>query len=113
LIEDPMLQAIGQDVLAGKDSAVQAKNRPENEEHDTLRRLKAQLSLREEVWDYRGCLNFIHHFVATRNRQEATPLYEQIKQAEKDHDEERSLQLLKEKQKHLDRMRAYQKKLDS
>jgi DNA primase len=113
LIEDPMLRAIGQDVLAGEDSAAQAKGRPENEEHDTLRRLKAQLSLREEVWDYRGCLNFIHHFVATRNRQEATPLYEQIKQAEKDHDEERSLQLLKEKQKHLERLRAYQKKLDS
>lgn len=110
LIDDPVLQAIAQDALDGKDAAVFAEDRREEEKHDALRRLKAQLSLHEEDWDYKGCLSFINHFVATRQRRKAPPLYEQLKQAERDHDEEREQQLLREKQKQLDLVKAYQAK---
>ena len=89
LIDDPLLRAIGQDALDGKDSTVRAEDRREDESDDTLRRLKAELSLHEEDWEYQGCLRFINHFVATRQRRKAAPLSEQIKQAEQDHDEER------------------------
>jgi len=101
LIDDPILRAIGQDALDGKDSVALAEDKREGQRDDTLRRLKAQLSLHEEVWDYKGCLSFINHFVAIRRRQEAAPMYEQIKQAERDHDEERWLQLLQEKQQQM------------
>ena len=110
LIDDPLLQAIGQDVLDGKDSTVRTEDRREDRNVDTLRRLKAQLSLHEEDWEYQGCLRFINHFVATRQRRKAAPLSEQIKQAEQTHDEERWQQLLREKQKQLDREKAYQAK---
>jgi DNA primase len=101
LIDDPLLRAIGKDALDGKDPSVFAGDSHEGEQNDRLRRLKAQLSLREEVWDYKGCRSFINHFVATRQRQEAAPLHEQIKQAERDQDEERCLQLLQEKQQQM------------
>jgi DNA primase len=108
LIDDPVLRAIAQDALEGKASAAPVEDRHEAERMETLRRLKAELSLHEEDWEYQGCLRFIHHFVATRQRRKAPPLYEQIKQAERTHDEERWLQLLKEKQKQIDLVKAYQ-----
>jgi len=110
LIDDPGLRAIAQDALDGKDAIAPVEDRHEDQRHDALRRLRAQLSLHEEVWEYQGCLRFINHFVATRQRRQAAPLYEQIKQAERDHDEERSLQLLREKQKQVDLVKAYQAK---
>ena len=104
LIDDPVLQAIGEDAL--KNEAHSAPG--EDFEDDHFRRLKAQLSLQEEVWDYKGCLRLINHFVLTKQRQEFAPLDEQIKQAERDHDEQRLLQLLKERQRQVDRFREQQ-----
>ncbi len=110
LIDDPGLRAIAQDALDGKDAAAPAEDGLDDERHDALRRLKAQLSLHEEEWEFQGCLRAINYFVATRQRRKAAPLYEQLKQAKRDHDEEREQQLLREKQKQLDLVKAYQAK---
>ncbi len=108
MLEDPILQAIGQDALDGKESSVSEKN-ADNAEYGYHRRLKAQLSLQREAWDYRGCMRIIQHFVSTKRRQKSAPLDEQIKQAEKNHDDKRLQQLLKEKQEQVIRVREQQR----
>jgi DNA primase len=101
LIEDPVLRAIAQDILDGRDSGTPEKGRQADENFDQVGRLKAQLSLQEEVWDTKGCLRLINHFVVTRQRMAAVALGEEIKKAEKNHDEARVLKLLKEKSQRL------------
>ena len=100
LISDPLLKEIAQGVLDGGETFTPAHGRPV-ETVDQMGRLKAQLSLQEEVWEYKGCLRLIHHFVITRRRMAAAALGEEIKNAERNHDEERALQLLREKQQRL------------
>jgi DNA primase len=110
LIEDSLLRAIAQDVLDGKESHDIEDKEDETFDRDHFRRLKAQLSLQEEPWNYSGCLGLIRQFVLTKQRRTAAPLGEQIKQAEKDHDEQRWQQLLKERQQQVIRVREQQKK---
>ena len=100
LITDPLLKEIAQGVLDGGETFTPAHGRPV-ETVDQMGRLKAQLSLQEEVWEYKGCLRLIHHFVITRRRMAAAALGEEIKNAERNHDQERALQLLREKQQRL------------
>lgn len=110
LIEEPSLRSIAREVLSETPSGARGAGHREDANTGSLQRLKARLSLQEEVWDYRGCLRLIHHFVALKRRREGAPLDEQIKQAERDHDEERLLQLLKAKQQWVHRSREYQRK---
>lgn len=101
LIDDPALRTIARNILEEKASIRSDPGRGENQDGDQLARLMAQLSLQDEVWEYRGCLRLINHFVVTRRRMEAAELGEEIQKAEKNHDEARALQLLKEKQQRL------------
>lgn len=107
LMDDPTLRTIGQDALDGKESPVPEENGDESES-DRVIRLRAQLSVQQEAWDYRGCMRLIQHFVLIKRRQESAPLDEQIKQAEENHDDERLLQLLKAKQQQVARVRDQQ-----
>ena len=109
MIEDPALRTLAREVLADRpvDRSVQGRQ-PENGS-EALERLKARLSLQEEAWDFKGCQRFIRHFVAVKKRREGAPLDEQIRQAEREHDEERLMQLLKEKQRWIHEARAYQR----
>ena len=107
MLEDPILRAIGQDALDGRERTdLQADG--QTSDHDHHRRLKAQLSLQKEDWDYRGCMRVIQHFVSTRRRKKTVPLDEQIKQAELNRDEERLQQLLKEKHEQVLKVRRPQ-----
>lgn len=108
MLEDPILRAIGQDALDGRERSVSEKN-ADDSEYGYHRRLKAQLSLQREAWDYRGCMRIIQHFVSTKRRQRSAPLDEQIKQAENNHDDERLQRLLKEKQEQVIRVREQQR----
>ncbi len=108
MLEDPILQAIGQDALDGRERTGPEES-GDASEYDVHRRLKAQLSIQQEDWDYRGCMRTIRHFVSTKRRQASAPLDAQIKQAEKNHDEERLQQLLREKQEQVIRVRNQQR----
>jgi DNA primase len=68
LMDDPTLRRIGQDVLDGKEG-LDPKNKDDEGEYDRVRRLKAQLSIPQEAWDYRGCMRIIQHFVRIKRRQ--------------------------------------------
>ncbi len=107
LIDDPHLKAIGQDIINGGESLTASGARPEGHEREAIRRLRAQLSLIEEAWNYKGCHSLIHQFVLTKKRREAVPLEEQIREAERSHDEKRWLQLLEEKQRRVKRDREH------
>jgi len=101
LITDPLLKEIAQGVLDGRETPGAAHGRGPAETVEQMGRLKAQLSLQDEAWEYKGCLRLIHHFVITRRRMAAAALGEEIKKAERNHDEERALELLREKQQRL------------
>ena len=107
MLDDPILRAIGQDALDGREGPVPEKDGGEAE-YDYHRRLKAQVRLQREDWDYRGCMRIIQHFVLTKRRQASAPLDEQIREAEQNHDEERLKELLKEKQDQVIRVREQQ-----
>ena len=107
LMDDPTLRRIGQDVLDGKEGLSPEVNGDDGE-YERVRRLKAQLSFPQGAWDHRGCMRILQHFVAIKRRQEAAPLDEQIKQAERSHDDERLQRLLKQKQQQVERVRAQQ-----
>ena len=107
LMADPALQRIAQDVLDGRQD-VFPEGDGDDAEYDRIRRLKARLSIPQEAWDYRGCLRIIQHFAAIRRRQQAAALDEQIRQAEKNHDEKRLQQLLKARQEQVARVRGRQ-----
>lgn len=109
LIEDPILKAIGQDIINGGERLTASGSNPQDRDRDAIRRLRAQLSLKDEVWNYKGCQSLIHQFVLSRKRREAVSLEEKIRQAEKNHDEERWLQLLEEKQRRVSRDREHQR----
>ncbi|MDJ0875846.1 MAG: DNA primase [Desulfobacterales bacterium] len=107
MLDDPVLRGIGQDALDGREHPAPGES-GDASEYDFHRRLKAQLSIQQEDWDYRGCMRIIRHFVSTKRRQASAPLDAQIKQAEKDRDDERLQQLLKEKQEQVIRVRNQQ-----
>ena len=111
MLEDPTLRDIAQDALGGSERTDLDEN-SQPSDHDYHRRLKAQLSLIQEDWDYRGCMRIIQHFVSTRRRKKSAPLDAQIKQAEMNHDEERLQELLKEKQAQVLRVRRQQMKIE-
>jgi DNA primase len=109
LMDDPTLRRIGQDVLDGKKDLGPEAN-DDDGEYDRVRRLRAQLSIPQEDWDNRGCMRIIKHFVSIKRRQGSAPLDEQIKQAERNNDDEGLWQLLKQKQQQVARARAQQQK---
>jgi hypothetical protein len=53
-------------------------------------------------------MRIIQHFVRIKRRQASAPLVEQIKQAEKNHDDERLQRLLKQKQQQVAHVRGQQ-----
>jgi len=110
LIDDPYLKAIGQDIINGGEPLTASETRSEGPDPEAIRRLRAQLSLTEEAWNYKGCQSLIHQFVLTKKRREAVSLEEQIREAERRNDEERWLQLLEEKQRRVKRDREHQRK---
>ena len=110
LIKDPQLKAIGLEILQNEAAAIPSDSYLESQSGDALRRLKAQLSLKDDVWEYQGCLRLINQFVLTKKRQAAGSLDERIKQAEKDHDEEGLQQLLVEKMRQVDQIRKNERK---
>jgi len=112
MIEAPALRTLAREALEDRPRDQAALYRQRENATEALERLKARLSLQEEVWDFKGCQRFIRHFVAVKKRREAAPLDEQIRQAEHEHDEERLMQLLKEKQRWIHESRAYQRKAE-
>jgi DNA primase len=97
LVDDPALRMIGQEALGerGLDTP------HEDDAHDVLpediRRIKANLSLQDENWGYKGCLGLIKQFIASKSHLAKDNLEEQIRQAENDNDFNRVAQLLREK----------------
>ena len=109
MIEDPALRTLAQGVIEERTGGRGPVSRHAGSGDEALDRLKARLSLQEEAWDYRGCQRFIRHFIAVKKRREAAPLEEQIRQAEREHDEERLMHLLQEKQRWVHQAREYQR----
>jgi len=64
---------------------------------EDVRRIKANLSLQDENWGYKGCLGLIKQFIANKSHHAKDDLEEQIRQAENDNDFKRVAQLLREK----------------
>jgi DNA primase len=94
-VEDPLLRTIAQEVLgemAGAPSAAAISNEVD--------RLKAQLSVQEENWAYKGCLTFIRQFKASKRDARLATLEKQIQKAEKENNFELLAKLLKEKNDH-------------
>ena len=98
LIDDPHLKAIGQDILNDEESIDPSVDNPAGEADEVKRRLIAQLSIQEEIWDYKGCQRFINQFLLSKKRREAGTLDAQIKKAENEQDEQRWLELLRARQ---------------
>jgi DNA primase len=91
-IEDPLLRMIGEEVL-GEASVVPSMTTTSNE----LDRLKAQLSVQEENWTHRGCLNFMRQFKASKRDVRLAELEQQIQEAENENNFELLAKLLKER----------------
>ena len=102
-IEDPLLkviamEAVGEitdDVVEGIDAEVKQQ-------------IMAQLSVAEEKWEYKRCLDIIHQLLAPRMRARAAQLDRQIRDAEKQHNQERLLELLQERKQLTENRRQMQ-----
>jgi len=97
LIEDPILKAIAQDALGDFPLSGERKESPHALTDDDIDRVKARLSIQEENWEIKGCLNLIRQFKTSKRAASPNELIEKIRQAEKDEDHERLKKLLKEK----------------
>ncbi len=97
LIEDAILRTIGQEVLG----EIQSSNEMQVLSHrlaaDDIDRVKARLSIQEENWEMKGCVNLIRQFKDSKRAASPNELVEKIRQAEKDDDFQRLNKLLKEK----------------
>jgi DNA primase len=97
LIEDPILKKIGQDILGEIPPSNEMKATANRWAADDVDRIKARLSIQEENWDKRGCINLIRQFKASKRAASMHELDEKIRQAEKEDDFERLTELLKER----------------
>lgn len=101
LIEDTMLQQIGQLILAqmGRTDTdtVCAVDVIAAVDDENTRNLAAALAIGEDPWDHAGCLRLINQFEGSRKRDD-NELLHRIRAAEKTGDHELLIQLLKEKQ---------------
>ena len=99
LFENDALKSIGKLVLAQKDySQGRVSDIISLCSDDEKKRLIAQLSFGEDLWNQEICLGIIARFEFSRRRNETT-LLEKIKAAEKNNDVELLEKLLQEKQK--------------
>jgi DNA primase len=98
-IEDPQLKVIATEITGESARGIET-----GIDHETKQRMMAQLSVREEKWEYKRCLDIINQLLMPRMRARAAQLDRQIRDAEKQHDHERLLQLLQER-KQLTEMR--------
>ena len=98
LIDDPILRVIAEDALG---EAVRSANVSEERSHrlaaDDIDRVRARLSIQEESWEFKGCINFIRQFKDSKRAASPNELDEKIRQAEKDDDFERLVELLRER----------------
>lgn len=94
-LENPILRQIAQEVLGEATSAPVASAAASE-----IDRLKAQLSVQEENWAFRGCLAFIRQFKDSKRGIRLAELEKQIQQAEKESNTELLAKLLKEKNDH-------------
>ncbi len=91
-IEDPQLKVIAMEVMGDSTDDMAA-----GIDHEGKQRTMAQLSVREEKWEYKRCLDIINQLLTPRMRARAAQLDRQIRDAENQHDHERLLQLLQER----------------
>ena len=91
-IEDPQLKVIALEVTGDS-----TDNNAAGIDHEVKQRIMAQLSVREEKWEYKRCLDIINQLLTPRMRARAAQLDRQIRDAENQHDHERLLQLLQER----------------
>jgi DNA primase len=99
LIEDPILRVIGRDALGEESRHINALEG--NSRHLTaedIDRVRARLSIQEERWELKGCINFIRQFKASKRAASLNELDEKIRQAENDNDFDRLAELLRERQ---------------
>ena len=98
LIEDPVLRVIGQEAVG---ETVRSANTREAKDRrlaaDDIDRVRARLSIQEESWEVKGCINLIRQFKDSKRAASLTKLDEKIRQAEKDDDSERLAELLRER----------------
>lgn len=99
LIEDPVLRVIGQDTLGEEFQATNAlEGNSRHLKAEDIDRVRARLSIQEERWEIKGCINFIRQFKASKRAASLNELDEKIRQAEKDDDFDRLAELLRERQ---------------
>ena len=97
LIEDPVLKTIGQDTLGEIPHSKEMKETSRRMAADDVERIKARLSIQEENWEMRGCLNLIRQFKTSKRAGSSNDLVEKIRQAERDDDSDQLNELLKKK----------------
>jgi len=99
LFSDDGLRSIGKMVLAYQDdSQSRISDIMSAIADDEKRNLISHISIVEDSWDQKSCLNILARFVLSRRRNEKT-LLDKIKAAEKANDVELIQKLLEEKQK--------------
>lgn len=96
-IDDPLLQRIALEAL-GKRADDVAGDIDENVKQRTI----AQLSVTEEKWEYKRCLDIISQLLTPRMRARAAELDRQIRDAEKHQDQALLMQLLQERKQLAD-----------
>ncbi|MDJ0888671.1 MAG: hypothetical protein QNI89_15295, partial [Desulfobacterales bacterium] len=96
-IEDPLLKCIAMETLG---ESVEAAPH-DFEESDKLRTV-ARLRVGEEKWEYRRCLDIISQLLTPRMRAHAAELDRKIKAAEKAQDQNRLVELLRERKQLTD-----------
>jgi DNA primase len=97
LIEDPILRAIGRDALGEISNPNEMKATSQHLATDDIDRVKARLSIQEESWEMKGCLNLIRQFKTSKRAASPNDLDEKIRKAEKEDDFERLSELLRER----------------
>ncbi|MDJ0804465.1 MAG: DNA primase [Desulfobacterales bacterium] len=96
-IEDPLLKRIAMESIGESVDGVG----DDFDESIKLRKI-ARLRVGEEKWEYRRCLDIISQLLIPRMRARATEIDRKIKAAEKAQDQERLVQLLRERKQLTD-----------
>jgi len=98
LIEDPILRVIGRDALGkGRQQTNALEGNSRRLKAGDIDRVRARLSIQEEHWEIKGCINFIRQFKDSKRAASLNELDEKIRQAEKNDDFERLDELLRER----------------
>jgi len=99
LFRDEGLRSIGKMVLAYRDDSQSLiSDIMSSIDDDEKRDLISHISIVEDSWNQKNCLNILTRFVLSRSRNEKT-LFDQIKAADKANDVDLIQKLLEEKQK--------------